>query len=1560
MARVWVFVVLMIAIASCSALVQAQIGGSIANTVLQWGGMVGSGIGGQFRTNGALPPTPISVYDENPTVPLDEEEYYYGTDGYWTMMVTRKSGQNRFFIFGTLWTGQPLDEVIIPSPIEITQTIQTSEPDLLTLDIIKVQVVGSSVALAVYTLGPSNKMGVEVYTFVYPDIGSKSVIGRSPDETMRTPTAIVFPEPMFLTNAQNLIFECGGCYCFLSNGTTIVHWGSEGQCIITNTFPIVPPGLVGLAINQVIAGPDYAMVIAETGNSWFGWGYNTNGRFGDSTDIPFSSTLLTFIPPANPQQVACGSYHCVVLFNRTHVAAWGSNDVGQAGVDWWVKSTVFIVDYDFLPFLSNEHLDRFQNDILSVGAIRSTSFVLAANGLWAFGFNMDSVPRFNYAFGTSTFISKTSKPQFVDTGYSPLINALKAPHITSYLVTDTADITFMMPCTTTVSNLTQIRSLKSGPISSNRLFLQPYRALITWGLGSSQKLEDDFSTDGLPIPNRNYGSETSMISHPVIVEGPELTYLSASWSENTAIVLGQHPNEPGNLRTLAWGSPIFSTFAEPALPPNASLYGPFGRQASALRPEQIYPDEKYEIVSMGGTFGCGVHVGVDSQPSTVNCWNIEEGEPQTSWPVSIGAPVAGTQNPRISCSKGHCAFLPNSGTVNELFTWSGVGSSVEGLCRGMTSNTATPAQVTTSLVSGNLYHVSAGDAFTIVATDTELYGCGRTGEGQLGYQATEEDASFQRVAINVATTILQIVSGRAHTLVLTSDKKVYSFGSDFLGQTGTKPGNSINQSISFAAMPSGQNVNSIAAISDTSYALLGNGDMLAWGWNDAYGMFGGGRLYRNLAYTPIPQLVNISAVFGRRSRLEWLGSSSFTKNAIGYATFDPQVPVPTAPRPASELVQFGGSFQSSTNYFSPTQPRTLSNGFEVEIPFITGTETISAMAAAVNWDAADGDWTTFVGTSNGNLYQAATSGYLYPAFARQLSYPDYFVGSASPLLRRVYQFDSGIKALETLGDRSVALLESGTVYVIHSSAISAGLTDSLVPLYQEGGETIPDGIKIGASGEYEGLRTYGVLTSRYILYVQYFQGSEPNSWIAIPGVVEFAMTYSSMSFIHFDYANIYTVYVNATGIWAINIPGGLGRGRDVSAATEDFNVTSNFSEPLHTIIQLDAGDHHMLLLTQSGKIYGFGSTSMGELPFSKQTPASFGFEPLFENWLEFLPSRIVKVAALSYTSFAISLQGDLYVWGAYYRPSLPNSDLSTSLATYNALHSLGRDFEIPTMLPSPTKRSKVVNIVGARHNPDATSTSLFRRDLAFFAYGIQGQTAPSEAPASPQAQTPTATGCSPNPPNTRQGWVCDTPSGTWVFRGNLVVDPSEPLELSSATRIEGSLTISPGSTVTIKLNKDIFNSLQGTDVGTPLLNVTGCATIESTMEASLDDEAVKEVKKSGKDGKKIVVIESSCSQQTTNRLIGVDPKSEKGCRRYTAKEEQAKTENQRHTINSVFVVTRDTCNQWWIILVAVVGSVVVFVVVTIVIVMATPLKEVVLPFLGINFQSKTTARQGNF
>ncbi|WP_175428390.1 FIVAR domain-containing protein [Bacillus solimangrovi] len=213
-----------------------------------------------------------------------------------------------------------------------------------------------------------------------------------------------------------------------------------------------------------------------------------------------------------------------------------------------------------------------------------------------------------------------------------------------------------------------------------------------------------------------------------------------------------------------------------------------------------------------------------------------------SSPKAIQMPK-GAKIEQVSAGSDHTVALASDGTV---YTW---GENTFGQLGNGDSGSGVE-QVSPIAISipgaASIEQVAAGGDHTIaLASDGTLYTWGCNFDGQLGDGDSGEgtnQASPIAIQIPKGAKIKQVSAGSDHTIALASDGTLYTWGDNEFGQLGD--GNNglkaIQPSPTAISIPEGASIKQIKSGGDHTIALTSDGTLYTWGRNE-YGQLGNGR-----------------------------------------------------------------------------------------------------------------------------------------------------------------------------------------------------------------------------------------------------------------------------------------------------------------------------------------------------------------------------------------------------------------------------------------------------------------------------------------------------------------------------------------------------------------------------------------------------------------------------------------------------------------------------------------------------------------------------------------------
>jgi alpha-tubulin suppressor-like RCC1 family protein len=214
---------------------------------------------------------------------------------------------------------------------------------------------------------------------------------------------------------------------------------------------------------------------------------------------------------------------------------------------------------------------------------------------------------------------------------------------------------------------------------------------------------------------------------------------------------------------------------------------------------------------------------------------------------------------QVSLSTGVGAISMAAGSVHslaigsngKLYAW---GSNAYGqLGDGSTSNRSTPVQV--SLPTGvTALSMKAGRGHSLaVGSDGKLYAWGLNSSGQLGDGSTTDRTTPVQVSLPAGVRATSLVAGGDNSVAIGSDRKLYAWGDNNLGQLGDGSTTGHNTPVQ-VSLPAGVTALSVAAGGAHNLASGSDGKLYAWGYNGA-GQLGDGSF--SSRYTPV--LVSLPA-----------------------------------------------------------------------------------------------------------------------------------------------------------------------------------------------------------------------------------------------------------------------------------------------------------------------------------------------------------------------------------------------------------------------------------------------------------------------------------------------------------------------------------------------------------------------------------------------------------------------------------------------------------------------------------------------------------------------------
>ena len=187
----------------------------------------------------------------------------------------------------------------------------------------------------------------------------------------------------------------------------------------------------------------------------------------------------------------------------------------------------------------------------------------------------------------------------------------------------------------------------------------------------------------------------------------------------------------------------------------------------------------------------------------------------------------------LACGYAHTAALTSDGAV---YTWGGGNDGQLG--HGDTSHQHTPKRVE-ALASVSIRALACGEYHTAALTsDGAVYTWGYGAYGRLGHGDTSRQHTPKRVEALASTSVRALACGGSHTAALTSDGAVYTWGDSHCGQLGHGDMSRQHTPKRVEALAS-VSIRALACGGNHTVALTSDGAVYSWG-DSEHGQLGHG------------------------------------------------------------------------------------------------------------------------------------------------------------------------------------------------------------------------------------------------------------------------------------------------------------------------------------------------------------------------------------------------------------------------------------------------------------------------------------------------------------------------------------------------------------------------------------------------------------------------------------------------------------------------------------------------------------------------------------------------
>ena len=638
-------------------------------------------------------------------------------------------------------------------------------------------------------------------------------------------------------------------------------------------------------------------------------------------------------------------------------------------------------------------------------------------------------------------------------------------------------------------------------------------------------------------------------------------------------------------------------------------------------------------------------------------------------PIAVqvaGTPLAGKTIVQIAAGADHSLALDSGGA---LYAW---GSNAYGqLGNGTTTNSSVPVAVKiagTPLAGKTIVQIAAGANHNMVLTsDGAVYTWGWNYHGQLGNNTKTNSntiVAVQTIGTPIAgKKIVKIAAGQGHSLALTDDGMVYTWGRNDTGQLGNNATTDVMLpvTVTVTGTPmSNKTIVEIASGARHSLAIDSSGKVYAWGHN------GSGQLGNNLtvnALTPVavqaPADKNIIQVSGSG----WLGASSSALASDGTVYswgrgFDGQLGDGTnndSSVPVITTINLVDTPSTPTHVMA--KPGDTTAIISWQAPIVSGGQNITGYVlqyqavGASSWTtinvAAAATSHTITGLTNDQTYRIRLAAKI-TAGTGDFSNVVLVTPHAKPTITNVSPAIGPVA-----GGQNVTL--TGTNFILKSKKIMQTVNGNGYSLALSADGTV----YTWGRNEYGQLGNGVTATNSPVPVAVKTAGTpmEGKTIVQISAKVWYALALASDG----------TVYS-----WGFNSWGQLGNGTSGTANNASAPVAvKTAGTPMEgkTIVQVAAGATHSLALATDGTIYAWGKNEYGQLGNDSTTNSPVPVAVKTAG-TPMDGKTIIQIHAGYEHSLALASDGTVYAWGRNNSGQLGKND-ATDTHIPAAVQTLG-------------------------------------------------------------------------------------------------------------------------------------------------------------------------------------------------------------------------------------------------------------------------------------------------
>ncbi len=734
-----------------------------------------------------------------------------------------------------------------------------------------------------YTLFFETYDGTSIDSVTY-DFGAIIITPDDPDKEGHTFSG------WFLEDSPEGVFEFGT----MPANDLIVHasWRVNTYQLIYMDFEQDPYLSLSVHGHYVIA--------TDASGSMFGWGRNTYGQLGIGTnenqDGPISlNGQFPLLDQETIDEIITGESHAFALTSQSRLFAWGYNAQGQLGTGDNINR--------FSPVDITTSFSLDSNDfIISVSAGGNHSVVATDKGrVFTFGHNTygqlgngtNTHSHLPFEITSNFSLSEEDQIESVHTGHSFSLAISKSGRIFTWgnnndgQLGDNSRNGRTLPFDITIGLMFQgdetVHNLQTG--RHHVTLLTTHGRVLAWGSASDGQIGYGVSGTRILLPYDITSRFNLSIDETIIMISTRDVHVMALTSTGRIFAWGN--NRHGQIGNGTEGSAIKSPtqitdyitlFGEEKISSihtgtansyalttygrvftwGNNSYGQYGLGDTSIvstpvdvtHQFQYLDGEKIVKTTLGAYFGIAL-----SASGNVYTWGRNDhGQIGNRTRDDQSTPLNITHHFNLEHDETIIDIITDDSHVfavtsmHRLFAW-GANS------RGQLGNDST-SRVTSPLDVTHALGLSPNE--TIIKVDTGLYrsilltsagrvlSWGTNFSGQLGDGTTTERRTPIDITsmfhLNLNEVITDVSSGMNHTLALTSEHRVFAWGSNSMGQLGYALSAPQDEPMDIGFifdLEFDEHIVAIGASASYSYAMTSTGRLLLWGQND-YGHIGNG------------------------------------------------------------------------------------------------------------------------------------------------------------------------------------------------------------------------------------------------------------------------------------------------------------------------------------------------------------------------------------------------------------------------------------------------------------------------------------------------------------------------------------------------------------------------------------------------------------------------------------------------------------------------------------------------------------------------------------------------